>query len=71
MHESSTYQAILDEGRMEQAHKLLLRQGCKRFGEPDEPTRQSLLAITDFEHLDLLSERLLDVASWQELLAKP
>ena len=79
MRESDTYQAILDEGREEglvkgriQAlHHTLLRQGRKRFGEPDEATRQALLAITDADRLDLLSERLLDVGSWQELLAGP
>jgi hypothetical protein len=71
MRESSTYQAILDEGRIEGKQTTLLRQGCKRFGEPDEATRQRLLAVTSVERLDALSERLLDVGSWQELLAPP
>ena len=69
MHESDTYQAILDEGHARGVQATLLRQGRKRFGEPDEATRQALLAITDPERLDLLTERLLDVTSWQELLA--
>ena len=80
MHESDTYQAILDEGRQEGLAKGLVKGkqttlmllGRKRFGEPDEAVRQALLAITDVERLDVLSERLLDVSSvstWQELLA--
>jgi hypothetical protein len=71
MRESSTYQAILDEGRIEYAQRLLLRQGRKRFGEPDEATKQHLLAINSVERFDALSERLLEVGSWQELLAQP
>ena len=39
MRESTTYQAILDEGRAEgqaaEARKLLLRLGRKHLGEPD------------------------------------
>ena len=43
--------------------------GRKRFGEPDAPTAAALQAITDLDRLEALSDRLLDVASWQELLA--
>jgi hypothetical protein len=68
MRESSTYQAILDEGRIEGKQSTLLRQGSKRFGAPDEATRQRLLAIQSVERLDELSERLLEVSSWQDLL---
>ena len=75
MRESSTYQAILaegrEEGRIQGIQTTLLRQGRRRFGEPDEATRQHLLAISDVERLDALSERLLEVGSWQELLAQP
>lgn len=77
MRESSTYQAILaegrnegrNEGRAEEARKLLLLQGAKRFGAPaDAPTRAALEAITDLSRLEELGARLLDVSSWQELL---
>jgi hypothetical protein len=75
MRESDTYQAILDEGREEGriqgAQRTLLRQGRKKLGEPDEAMRQTLLGITDLERLDRLSERMLDVATWQELLQAP
>jgi hypothetical protein len=65
MKESTTYQAILAE----EARKLVLRQGTKRFGPPLESWRTTLEEITDLERLENLSERLLDVESWEELLA--
>lgn len=68
MRESSTYQAILDEGRLEEAQLILLRQGQKRFGAPDRETRATIVAMTDLARLEALTERLLDVSSWQELL---
>jgi predicted transposase YdaD len=83
MKESSTYQYILAEGRAEgQAlgraegraegmQKTLLLLGRKRFGPPDAATRKALKAITEVSRLEQLSERLLEVASWQELLDLP
>ena len=71
MRESDTYQAILDEGRVEGLQRALLHQGRKKFGAPDEATRLALLGITDLERLDRLSERLLEVSTWQDLLQTP
>jgi hypothetical protein len=65
MKESVTYQMILRE----EARAILLRLGTKRFGPPTDPTRSALEAITSVEHLEQLNERLLDVESWDELLA--
>jgi hypothetical protein len=70
MRESDTYQAILDEGEVRGLQHTLLRLGRKRFGEPDESVRQAVLGITDLERLARLTEDLLDVSSWQELLAR-
>jgi len=51
MRESTTYQAILREGRqegkVEGEQELLLRQGTKRFGEPDATTIAALEAIQE------------------------
>jgi hypothetical protein len=73
MKESVTYQAIVDvgraEGRLTEARAILLRQGQKQFGPPAEEVRAALQAITSIERLERLAERLLDVESWQELLA--
>jgi predicted transposase YdaD len=59
------------EGRAEEARNLLLRQGSKRFGPPDDRAAAALGAVADVERLERLAERLLDVATWDELLAEP
>ena len=73
MRESSTYQVILAEGRVEgriqEAQGMLLRQGRKRFGPPSEGVERTIEAIGNLERLEALDERLLDVATWDDLLA--
>jgi hypothetical protein len=69
MEESSTYQYIVAKGEMREGKKLLIRLGRKRFGSPDPQTAATIEAINDLERLEQLSERLLDVSSWEELLA--
>jgi predicted transposase YdaD len=77
MRESATYQAILREGRTEgrtagrlaEARSLLLRQGARKFGTPTRAERGRLSATRSLERLESLAERLLDVQSWEELLA--
>ena len=48
---------------------ILLRQGSKRFGSPDARAREAVEALADIDRLERLTERLLDVSSWDELLA--
>ncbi len=73
MRESSTYQAILSEGeiigRIEEARKMILMLGRKRFGELPPLMRISLDALSDVDALDKIIERILDVESWDELLS--
>jgi hypothetical protein len=77
MRESVTYQAIVEEGRVEgrvegraeEARAILVRMGRKRFGPPDGRTLAILESISRPEYLEELSERLLDVTTWDELLA--
>lgn len=69
MRESVTYQAILDEGRVEELHRTILRQGHERFGEATEATRQQIETITNLDMLEELTVRLLHVATWVELLS--
>lgn len=81
MRDSVTYQAILDEGRVEgQARgevlgrtegerRLLLLIGAARLGEPDAATRARIEAISNIETLERLAGRVLTVSSWSELLA--
>jgi hypothetical protein len=73
MRESTTYQAILREGRITGEQKLLLRQGTKRFGEPDATAAAAIEAIQDVDRLEVLGERILDpgLESWDDLLGAP
>ncbi len=69
MKESVTYQAIVEEGHLLGVRQVILRLGQKLFGPIDEATEKALNAIDDVRKLDRLSERILDVNSWQELLS--
>jgi hypothetical protein len=60
MRESTTYMAIIEEGRMEEARTIVLRQGTKRFGPPSTAVRTSIEAITGIERLETLADRLLN-----------
>lgn len=68
MKESVTYQAIVEEGHLSGVRQVILRQGQKLFGPIDEATEKTLNAIDDVRQLDKLTERILNVGSWQELL---
>ena len=48
---------------------MILRQGRRRFGDADESIRQQIEAIRDIVVLEDLSERLVIVSSWDELMA--
>ena len=75
MQESTTYQAILKEGRVtgEGDQQPLIRQGTKRFGNPEPPTLAAIEAIRDIERLEALGERIVDpdVRDWNSLLNGP
>jgi len=71
MHESTAYDAILEEGELRAGHRLLLRQGRKRFGPADPATEAALTSIKDLERLERMAEAVLTVNSWQELLSTP
>jgi len=76
MQESTTYQAILREGRNEGLiegrnegliegrvtgeQQLLVRQGTKKFGKPDPSILAAIAAIRDVERLEALGERIID-----------
>jgi hypothetical protein len=76
MKESSTYQAILEEGRQEgrsegavaEAKKLLRALGSRRFGDPDSQSIAAIERIADLALLEDLCNRLDSAGSWQELL---
>jgi hypothetical protein len=66
--ESTTYQAILDEGRIDELHETVLVLGRERFGAADEVTQAAIISVTDLDRLRRMRVRLLRVNSWQELL---
>lgn len=77
MEESVTYQAILSrgreagirQGRTDEIRAVLLRLGRKKFGPPMAAQEAALGAVADLARLEALSERLLDVTTWDDLLA--
>jgi predicted transposase YdaD len=73
MEQSVTYQAIVrrgrEEGRAEEARRFLLLLGESKFGVPDATTRGEIESIDDLGRLEELGVRLINVSSWQELLA--
>ncbi len=79
MKESATYQAVLEEGRVQGraegeprgARKLLLTLGESVWGPPDATTAAALEQITELARLEELVVRVPSVSSWQELLAPP
>jgi predicted transposase YdaD len=76
MKNSTFYQSIVEEGvekgrvegRIEGAHETLLRQGRRRFGEPNTATVEHILSETSLERLNDLLDRILAVESWEELV---
>jgi predicted transposase YdaD len=75
MEESSTYQWVLEQGRQEGARrelqKTLLLMGHKQFQATPRSVKAAIEAITDVARLEELSVRLLDAASWEDLLGLP
>ncbi|MCY2968668.1 MAG: hypothetical protein NT069_34430, partial [Planctomycetota bacterium] len=74
MTESVTYPAILKEGREagreEEARRILLALGTKRFGKPSTKIRKVVAGMTEPAVIEDLATRMLDVKSWTELLAE-
>ncbi len=69
MEESTFYQYIMAKGAVKEAQKILLNQGRTRFGPASQQVERTIAGIADLEQLERLTERLLLVATWDELLA--
>lgn len=73
MKDSTTYQMIVEEGvekgRLDEARKILFELGRIRLGKPGKLQNEAIAAINDVSQRELLSHRLLEVDSWQQLLA--
>ncbi len=74
MKESSTYQAILAEGRTEgavaEARRVLRLQCDDAFGPPDARTAAAIEGMDNLERLEELLRRVRTAGSWQELLGQ-
>ncbi len=79
MEESVTYQAILRRGEakgearglLEGEQRALIRIGRRRLGEPSPEVVKRIEDIEDESALMTLLDRLIDVSSWDDLLASP
>jgi predicted transposase YdaD len=77
MRESTTYQAILEEGReegrIEEARRFLLRLGTKQLGPPAATTVAALEQVQDLSRFEALADRILDadIHGWDDLLRTP
>jgi hypothetical protein len=75
LEDSSAYQLILDKGLQKgqvlNYHRVLLRQGGRRFGPPSAADEAAVGAITDLDRLGRMTDAILTAASWDELLATP
>jgi hypothetical protein len=71
--ESSVYQGILRKGEakgeVQGIREALFIQGRKKLGPVNERISAQIAEIHDLNRLKLLLERMLDVSSWDELLA--
>ena len=82
MKESSTYQAILEEGRAEgrlegrreerlksvrTLRENVLRVGTRFCGEPSPDLRERILALSNSDTLDEILKRLVDVDDWDAI----
>jgi hypothetical protein len=69
MQESSAYDVLVEEGEVKALRETLLRLGRKRFKSADQSIEASVNTITDLDRLKRMTERLLEVTTWQELLS--
>ncbi len=70
MHQSSTYERILREGRVEEARGIIRRLGTQRYGEPDSVTTEILEGIVDLDRLEALGDKIMrpEITTWGDLL---
>jgi hypothetical protein len=67
--ESSLWQIAVDEGRVDEARRLVLELGAERFGPPEQAVVDAIARIDDHDGLKRLIRDTFTASSWQELLA--
>ena len=80
MRESTTYQAILEEGeatgiakgvkqgQLEEARALILRLGQRRLGAPPANLVALLEQVSELPVLEAAADQVIDGAAWDEIL---
>lgn len=70
MHQSTTYERTLRDGRLDEARRIIRRLGIQKYGEPDADIAGAIEAIGDLDRLEALSDKILqaEVKSWDDLL---
>jgi hypothetical protein len=71
MEESTTYQAIMRKGKLQEDRVILARLGERRFGAIPDSIRQRLENYNDLEVLRELIDRVGDATSWEALFEQP
>lgn len=61
----------LQEGQVEEARRLLLRWGGKRFGEADDSVKNAIVAMNDLDRLERMLDVVSTLSSWEAVLAVP
>jgi hypothetical protein len=69
MRESTTYQAILEEGRVDEVRHDIIELGAEKFGPPDRATVAAIDGLNDLDTLRRLLRTILRTTTWQDLLA--
>jgi predicted transposase YdaD len=67
MQESTTYQAILEEGEERGVRRSILHLGTRRWGTPSAEIEQRLASVGEMDQLEALLDRLQTAESWSEL----
>jgi hypothetical protein len=71
MHESTAYDEAVEEGCVKATHRVLLKLGRKLLGPADPSVELALTSVQDVERLERMTEAILTVKSWEELLSTP
>ncbi len=71
MHESTAYDVMLDEGRVDGQQRILLRLGRKYIGPPTPESESALKGIKDLDRLERMADAIFTAKSWEQLLATP
>ena len=69
LEDSTTYQGLMRRGAIRGRQDTLLQHGRKRFGVPTADTEAKLKAVSDLPRPEQMTDRILDVTGWDELLA--